>query len=368
MNTNSAFVPRSGPASSLARLVFASVLAACAGQLSLRPCLAQPDPNWLDHDRQRPQPPVVTPAVPSTQEQVGKAPSDAVVLFDGKDVSQWASMDGSPTRWIVNDGYMACVPGSGYARTLQNFGDCQLHVEWATPTPPHSEGQGRGNSGVFFGMDRYEIQVLDSYESPTYADGSAAAVYGQYPPLVNASLPPGQWQVYDIIWTAPRFEADGKLRKPAHVTVFHNGVLVQNNVELTGPTSWLERAPYSAHPEKQPISLQDHGNPVRFRNIWIRELGKPGKKEFTFSNTVLDALAGDYDRGHNDLIHIVREDHQLVAMFGGVRFVLFAESPSHFFAKTTDVQFEFPAGADGKVDHLIWSVGEGANEARRVSH
>jgi hypothetical protein len=368
MNTSSNFIPRFGLVSTRGRLAFASVLAACLGQLSLRPCLAQPDPTWLDHDRLRPQPPVVTPAVPSTQEQVGKAPSDAVVLFDGKDISQWASMDGSPTRWIVKDGYMACVPGSGYARTLRNFGDCQLHVEWATPTPPHGAGQGRGNSGVFFGMDRYEIQVLDSYESPTYADGSAAAVYGQYPPLVNASLPPGQWQVYDIIWTAPRFDSDGKLRRPARVTVFHNGVLVQNNVQLTGPTSWLERAPYSPHPEKQPVSLQDHGNPVRFRNIWLRELGKPGKKEFTFSNHVLDALAGDYERGHNDLINITREDHQLVAMFSGLRFVLFAESPTRFFAKTTDVQFEFPSGANGKVDHLIWSVGEGANEARRVSH
>ena len=153
-------------------------------------CQAQPDPNWLDHDRGRPQPAVVTPSTPSTQEQPGRAPSDAIVLFDGKDLSQWCSMDGSPTRWIMRDGYMECVKGSGYVRTKQNFGDCQLHVEWATPVPPHGEGQGRGNSGVFFGMDRYELQVLDSYENKTYADGSAGAVYGQYPPLVNVSLPP----------------------------------------------------------------------------------------------------------------------------------------------------------------------------------
>ena len=322
--------------------------------------IGQPDPNWLDHDRLRPQPAVVRGAIPSTQEKVGKAPSDAVVLFDGTDLSQWSSMDGSPTKWIMRDGYMECVRGSGYVRTLQNFGDCQLHVEWATPTPPHGEGQGRGNSGVFFGLDRYEVQVLDSYESPTYADGSAAAVYGQYPPLVNASMPPGQWQTYDIIYTAPRFDAEQKLLSPARLTVIHNGVLVQNNVQLTGPTSWLERAPYRYHPEKQPISLQDHGNPVRFRNIWIRELGKPGKKEFTLPVALLDSYCGKYGN-----IEVTREDNQLLAHLGNVPFVLFAESPTRFFAKTTDFQIEFPGGEAGKPEYLTWSVGEGANRAKR---
>src|ERR1043166_7979611 len=251
-------------------------------------CAGQPDPNYLDHDRTRPQPAVITPGTSSTQEQPGKPPSDALVLFDGNDISQWAAMDGTPTKWITRDGYMECVRGSGYVRTLQNFGDCQLHIEWATPVPPRGEGQGRGNSGLFFGLDRYEVQVLDSYESRTYADGSAGAIYGQYPPLVNASRPPGEWQFYDIIYTAPRFAPDGKVRSPVRLTVFHNGVLVQNNVRLTGPTSWLERAPYEPHPEKQPICLQDHGNPVRFRNIWVRELGKPGRKELTLANSLLD--------------------------------------------------------------------------------
>jgi hypothetical protein len=325
-------------------------------------CLAQPDPRWLDHDRTRPQPPVITPATPSSQEQPGKAPSDAVVLFDGKDLSQWVSLaDGSPTKWITRDGYMECVKGSGYVRTLQNFGDCQLHVEWATPTPAHGQGQGRGNSGVFFGLDRYEVQVLDSYESQTYADGGAAAVYGQYPPLANASLPPGQWQTYDIIYTAPRFDPEGKLLSPVRLTVFHNGVLVQNNVQLTGPTSWLERAPYRPHPEKQPISLQDHGNPVRFRNIWLRELGEPGKKEFTLPIAQLDNLTGKYGS-----IEITRQESQLVATFGGARFLLFAESPTKFFAKTTDVQIEFPSGQTSQAARLLWSVGEGANEATRA--
>ena len=322
---------------------------------------AQPDPNWIDHDRDRPLPPVVTPATPSTQEQAGKAPSDAVVLFDGKELSQWVSMDGTPTKWVVRDGYMECVKGSGYVRTLQNFGDCQLHVEWATPVPAQGEGQGRGNSGVFLGLTRYEVQVLDCYGNKTYADGSAGSIYGQYPPLVNVCRPPGQWQAYDIIYTAPRFDADGKLLSPARVTALQNGVLIQNNVELTGPTDWLNRAPYRAHPEKQPISLQDHGNPVRFRNIWVRELGKPGKKEFTLANALLDSYVGNYDP-----IEVGREGNQLTAKVAGIKFILFAESPTKFFAKTTDLQLEFPANAQGKPDRLVWSVGEGANEAKRT--
>src|SRR6266536_1178630 len=252
--------------------------------------LAQPDPNWLGHDRTRPLPPAVDPGTPSTLEEPGKPPADAVVLFDGTDLSQWVALVGSATKWTIRNGAMECVPGSGYVRTLQCFGDCQLHVEWAAPTPGRGEGQGRGNSGVFFGLDRYELQVLDSYENKTYSDGSAASVYNQYPPLVNASRPPGQWQFYDIVWTAPRFDGAGKLHSPARVTMLHNGVLVQNNVELTGPTTWLTRPPYSAHPEKLPISFQDHGNPVRFRNVWVRELGKPGKKEFLLPNAALDGF------------------------------------------------------------------------------
>ena len=327
---------------------------------------AQPDLNWLDHDRDRPLPPVVQPAIPSTDEQAGKAPSDATVLFDGKDNSQWVSLDGSPTKWIVRDGYMECVKDSGYVRTLQNFGDCQLHVEWATPKPAHGEGQGRGNSGVFLGLDRYEVQVLDSFEAKTYADGSAGSIYGQYPPLVNVTRPPGEWQTYDIIYTAPRFDAAGKVLSPVYLTVIHNGLLIQNHVQLTGPTSWLERAPYHYHPEKQPISLQDHGNPVRYRNIWIRELGKPGKKEFNLPIKQLDSYAGKYYRvGINDAVDVTREGNQLAANFGGVKFLLFAESPTKFFAKTTDFQIEFPSSERGKPDRLTWSVGEGANEAKR---
>jgi hypothetical protein len=336
----------------------------CTGVVAIATvAVAAPDPAWLDHDRDRPQPVKITPGTPSTDEQAGKPPSDAVVLFDGSDLSQWVSLeDGSPTKWIVTNNYMECVKGSGYVRTLQNFGDCQLHVEWAVPNPPHGEGQGRGNSGVFFGFDRYECQVLDSWDNPTYADGSAGAMYGQYPPLVNASLPPGKWQTYDIIYTAPRFDASGKLLSPVRETVFHNGVLIQNNVELTGPTSWLERAPYTAHPEKQPIALQDHGNPVRFRNIWVRELGKPGKKEFTLPEKELDECAGLYDDG----IEVTKENHQLVLKLRGVRFVMFAESPTKFFAKTTDVQLEFLKGANGTINSVVRSVGEHGETKKKL--
>jgi hypothetical protein len=240
---------------------------------------AQVDPKWKIHDPDRPLPAVIEPATASTPESPGRAPSDAVILFDGKDLLHWANNDGSPAKWKVENGYFEVVPKSGLIKTREAFGDCQLHVEFREPVPPKGESQGRGNSGVFL-MGLYEIQVLDSYENKTYADGQASAVYGQYPPLVNASRPPGQWQIYDIVWHGPRFGKeensplgkDQKLLRPARVTVFHNGVLVQDNVELSGPTGHQVRPPYKAHPEKLPLSLQDHGAPVRFRNIWIREL------------------------------------------------------------------------------------------------
>lgn len=340
-----------------------STVALLAALLVRANVFAQPDPNWIDHDRARPLPPVVAPATASTPEKAGQAPGDAIVLFDGKDLSQWSDMDGKPTKWIVRDGYMECAKDSGYIRTLQNFGDCQLHVEWATPKPAHGEGQGRGNSGVFLGRDRYEVQVLDCYENKTYADGSAGSIYGQYPPLVNVCRPPGEWQTYDILYTAPRFDDSGKLLSPTRLTVFHNGVLIQNNVELTGPTGWVNRAPYAQHPEKQPIAFQDHGNPVRYRNVWVRELGKPSKKEYTLSRELLDSYAGKYERAPE----IKREGDFLTANIGGGKLLFFAESPTKFFAKTTDVQLEFKTGADGKVSEMTWSVGEGANTAKRAN-
>lgn len=234
-------------------------------------CPAQVDTRWKIHDPNRPVPPVIEPGTASTQQTPGRAPSDAVVLFDGKDLSQWAATDNGPAKWKVENGYFEVVPKTGYIHTREAFGDCQLHVEFAEPNPPKGESQGRGNSGVFL-QGLYETQVLDSYQNKTYADGQAAASYGQYPPLVNASRPPGNWQIYDIVFHGPRFDASGKLTRPARETVFHNGVLVQDNVELTGPTAHGERPPYKATPEKLPLALQDHGDPVRYRNIWIREL------------------------------------------------------------------------------------------------
>jgi hypothetical protein len=206
-----------------------------------------------------PEPKVVTPG------SEGGPPSDAIVLFDGHDLSQWHGGD----KWLIKDG-VATVHGGGIT-SKQSFGSCQLHAEWAAPEVVQGEGQGRGNSGIYF-QGRYEVQVLDSYGNKTYYDGQAASIYKQWPPLVNACRKPGEWQTYDIIFDAPRFDADGQLTKPAYLTVLHNGVLVQNHAELQGATAW-DRAPaYQAHPPKLPLHLQDHGNPVRFRNLWIREL------------------------------------------------------------------------------------------------
>jgi len=214
----------------------------------------------------RMEPPIVTPGKTSAD-----PPSDAVVLFDGKSLASWRSSDGSAAKWKIRDGYMEVAPGTGEIVTAEPFGDCQLHIEWATPAVVKGEGQERGNSGVFL-MGHYEIQVLDSYDNKTYFHGQAGSVYKQYAPLVNASRPPGQWQSYDIIFRAPRFDEQGKPIERARVTVLHNGALIQNNVEIFGNTYNDRAAVYTAHAPLEPLRLQDHGNPVRYRNIWIRRL------------------------------------------------------------------------------------------------
>ncbi len=221
--------------------------------------------TWEIHDLNRPIAPVIDPG------GAGKPPSDAIVLFDGKNLSKWVSDKTGPAAWKVENGYMEVVKGTGGIHTTQGFGDCQLHVEWMSPKPPVGESQDRGNSGVFL-MGMYEVQVLDSYQSKTYADGQASALYGQFPPMVNATRPPGEWQVYDIVFERPRFGTDGMVTKPAKVTVFLNGVVVQHAEQLSGPTANKARPPYKPHADKLPIGLQDHSHPVRFRNIWIREL------------------------------------------------------------------------------------------------
>jgi hypothetical protein len=194
-----------------------------------------------------------------------RAPSDAIVLFDGKDLSKWDGGD----KWLIKDG--VATPQVAGITTKQPFGSCQLHVEFATPAKVEGEGQGRGNSGVYL-MNTFELQILDSYNNKTYYDGQCASIYKQHPPLVNASRKPGEWQTYDVIFEAPKFSAAGKLLKPATMTVLHNGVLVQNHAEILGATMWDKAPAYSPLPAKMPLHLQFHHNPVRFRNIWIREL------------------------------------------------------------------------------------------------
>jgi hypothetical protein len=222
----------------------------------------------------QPLPPVVTPG-----EGAGFAapPSDATVLFDGSEESfkaNWTDTKGGPSQWKIVDGALESVKRAGYIQTKGNYGSCQLHIEWAAPAKVSGDGQGRGNSGVFL-MGQYEVQVLDNYENQTYADGQAGALYGRSKPLVNACRKPGEWQSYDIIFHRPVFDEQGKVVRRATFTVFHNGVLIQDHTVLSGGTGWMgphAASEYKAHPDKLPISLQDHGNPVRFRNVWIREL------------------------------------------------------------------------------------------------
>jgi hypothetical protein len=235
-----------------------------------------PNSPWRVHDSRRPQPPVVTPGTFSTPEQPGRPPSDAIVLFDGTGLSPWKGREGA-AQWKVENGYME-VTRTGDIETREHFGDCQLHIEWAAPAEVKGDSQGRGNSGVFL-AGRYEIQVLDGYENRTYADGITASLYGQYPPLVNACRKPGEWQTYDVFFVAPRFDggvpgaAGSGLVSPAHITLVHNGVLVHHHVPLMGPTGHKRAASYAQpHPPEGPVKLQDHGNPVRYRNIWIRRL------------------------------------------------------------------------------------------------
>lgn len=229
-----------------------------------------PGGKWHVHDGTRPQPTAVEPGSFSSQDTPGKPPSDAIVLFDGKDTSHWKARDGGAFAWKVENGYMEAIPGKHDIATTDDIGDCQLHIEWAAPNPPRGKGQDRGNSGVIF-FGRYEIQVLDSYNAKTYPDGQASAIYGTYPPLVNASRKPGEWQMYDILFTVPRFEND-KLVKPGYFTVFHNGVAVHNHAELLGNSNHRALPNYQPHPPRGPLILQEHGHPVRYRNIWYREL------------------------------------------------------------------------------------------------
>jgi hypothetical protein len=242
-----------------------ALLALCSLPLAAQSKLSE----WPQHSEERPHPTIIQPGAVYTI----TPPSDAIVLFNGSSLDKWTSA-GGPARWRTDNGAFVAVPGSGSLSTKDAFGDVQLHIEWTSPNPPVGKGQDRGNSGVFFGDGRYEVQVLDSRDNVTYADGQAGALYGQFPPLVNATRAPGEWQTYDIVYHRPRFKPDGTLASAARFTVFLNGVLIQDNMELVGPTANHARPPYTAHADKLPISLQDHGHPVRYRNVWLRDLEK----------------------------------------------------------------------------------------------
>ena len=248
-----------------------SVLFGAAALLLILPTLglaqdskAKPE----DTEQWSPAVPVVIPAPFGST----APPSDAIKLFDGTSLDHWQNVDdGAPAGWTVADGILTIKPKSGGIVTKQGFEDCQLHIEWRSPEKVQGDSQNRGNSGIFF-QGRYEIQILDSFQNPTYVNGQAASLYKQQAPLVNASRGPGQWQVYDIVFRAPRFNPDGSLRQPGYVTVLHNGVLVQDHTAIQGGTVYIGKPVYTAYPPKQPLLLQEHGCPVSFRNIWIREL------------------------------------------------------------------------------------------------
>lgn len=329
--------------------------------------------RWKQHDMSRPRPPIVTPG---EQQLPVTPPADAIVLFDGTDLSHWRSENAQPPKWITKDDYMESVPGSGYLFTARSFGDVQLHIEWAAPTPVEGHSQGRGNSGVFL-MGLFEVQVLDSYQNDTYPDGQAASVYGQYPPLVNASRPPGEWQSYDIVFRRPRYSPDGSLVKPARITVVHNGVLVQDNVQPFGPTAWLQYMPYESHPDKLPLSLQDHGNPVRYRNIWLRELPestRPGPAaggspslSLAMSTEILDRYVGNYGNEEGSQFTVLRDGERMFLQLGDAdrRLELVPQSKREFDLRWTAGKLVFEMDSGDKPSAVTFHLGGEERRAER---
>ena len=310
--------------------------------------LGQLPSGWKAHDLNRPQPPII-----SASTSPGGAPSDAVVLFDGKDLSAWRTRSGSEAKWKIVDGAMESVPGSGYVFTKEEFGDCQVHVEFASPKTVKGNGQGRGNSGVFL-MGEFEVQVLDSFENKTYADGMAGAIYGQYPPLVNASRGPGQWQSYDIIFKRPRFDDVGNLESSAAITVLHNGVVIQHASPAYGPTSWIQHKGYSGLKEKKegPLGFQDHGNPVRYRNVWVRRLEPRPAPESPYKTATyaltekdMEAIVGEYQG-----TRVKKMDDHLALQFAGAWLQMIPQSATEFaFEKSAgSVQFELDENGRSK--------------------
>ena len=332
------------------------------------PAQNETNSGYLVHDMERAEAPLVTPG------KAGAPPSDAIVLFDGKDLSAWRTDTGEAAAWLVQEGYMQAAEGAGDIFTKQVFGDCQLHIEWASPADPAGKtDQDRGNSGVFF-MEKYELQVLDSYQNRTYSDGNAGSVYAQYPPLVNVSLPPGEWQTYDIVFHAPRFKKDGSVKRRARVTAFLNGVLVQDNVQLTGPTSWMMQKPYEAHPTEMSLKLQDHDSPVRFRNIWVRPLATPDhlkkikmktrEAKVQLTPEQLERFIGAYEtidptdeKKDVPFIVIRREGDQLFATLRDKReWRIYPQSETEFVLEMVDGTLDFVV-EQGKVTGVNFRIG-----------
>lgn len=373
-----------GPHAAILRAMDSSVRLACLPLAVLGTLMAcstadaqsATPPEWRQHDMSRPKPAAVEPVAITLPAPV---PADAVILFDGKDLSKWQSARGEAAAWTVGNGYIEVKPGTGPIRTREGYGDVQLHVEWASPSPPKGTGQDRGNSGIFL-MSRYEVQVLDSYQADTYADGQAGAIYGQYPPLVNASRAPGEWQAFDIYFRRPRFAADGRVLTPARITVVQNGILVQDNEELRGGTSWLKTLPYAAHADKAPIELQDHGHPVRFRNIWVRDVPErptPGPsygsaiRPVTLTVAQLDRLVGVYNRGQGQAaapITITRQGDGLAADFfyrpGPLALVPLSET--EFALTETDARVVFDLDAQGRATALTFAIGGDEQHATKA--
>jgi len=316
---------------------------------------AQSGTGWRVHEMTRPRPASVAPAP-----RLSVAPAGAIVLFDGSSLKHWVSDGGKPAAWTLGKGYMEVKPGTGTLTTVDSFGDMQLHLEWAEPVPAEGRGQDRGNSGVFL-MGRYELQVLDSWHNETYTDGQAGSMYGQHPPLFNASLPPGRWQSYDVFFRRPRFDAAGALLAPARVTVLQNGVPVQNNVELAGPTSWLQRLPYTAHPDRLPLGLQDHSFKVRFRNIWVRPLPEetpppPAHALREVSDSEMASSAGSYADG-GDSATVARQDGGLWLDLGDGPMPLVAETDGSFSIEGVDAAVRFGRDTTGGVNGFDFLIG-----------
>ena len=331
-------------------------------------------PGWRQHDVDRPQPARVEPAAPGAR--AGAPPSDAVVLIgaDGSGAENWVSDGDGPMRWRTEGGALVVTPGSGGVRTEEEFGDAQVHVEWMPAAEPEKSGQNRSNSGLFLVGGRYEVQVLDSWDNPTYADGRAGAVYGQFPPLADAARPPDQWQSLDVFFRMPRFDGAGALLEPARMTVLHNGVLVQNNEELPGTTIWLESLPYTAH-GPGPIGLQDHGSPVRFRNLWVRRLperaappaGYADLAAVALTDAQRDRLVGSYARDEGGTFVIERLGDGLGLSMpwrpGVLRLVPL--SPTSLQLQNTAGRFDVELDDAGAVTGLTFEMGGATYHATR---